>query len=206
MTINKYETQRQMPKKKEITSHKFYNDLVYAYFQVNCTVDPETHEKYILTKNINYSAIGRAIGYSRQTVTKKIEKLLELGLLQKKEDRYEILTLENNSAFLISKKTLTTLMVSLTENAINIYIYLLNRYIANQEKEYAFTFNSVKEYIGIATSTRSNNIIVTGCLEVLERLGLIKYEIKYHNNEQTGEISKSYILTYATNKLPEYEC
>jgi hypothetical protein len=34
----------------------------------------------------------------------------------------------------------------------------------------------IKEYIGIATSTSSNNVIIDDTLDILSRLGLLGYE------------------------------
>jgi hypothetical protein len=62
------------------------------------------------------------------------------------------------------------------ENAINIYIYLFNRYIANKEIGFEFTINTLKEYCGLGTNTHCNNYIIQDILEVLALAGLIKYE------------------------------
>ena len=91
--------------------------------------------RYIKEKNINYSAIAKTVKLSRQTVAKRIKNLEEIGLIYKNEmkKRYEIHLLSKLDASLIPNRTLTFLVDSYSENAISIYIYLLNRFWANNE-------------------------------------------------------------------------
>lgn len=37
----------------------------------------------------------------------------------------------------------------------------------------------IKEYIGMATSTTSNNIVIDDTLDILKRLGLLDYRMNY---------------------------
>ena len=58
-------------------------------------------------------------------------------------------------------------------------------YIHHQYWDMFERFNKqIKEYIGIASSTTSNNLLVTDTLEILEKLGLLKTEI-IHKDEKT---------------------
>ena len=59
----------------------------------------------------------------------------EMGLIYENEskNRFELHLLNNVDASLIPKRTLEFLIDSLSENGINVYIYLLNRYWANDE-------------------------------------------------------------------------
>ena len=41
----------------------------------------------------------------------------------------------------------------------------------------------IKEYIGMATSTTSNNIVVDDTLDILKRLGLLEYELTYQDGK-----------------------
>jgi hypothetical protein len=41
----------------------------------------------------------------------------------------------------------------------------------------------IKEYIGMATSTTSNNIVIDDTLDILKRLGLLEYELTYQDGK-----------------------
>ena len=55
----------------------------------------------------------------------------------------------------------------LQKNSISIYIYLFNRYYANGCEPFIATMRQIKEYIGIAVTTTSNNLIVSDTIEIL---------------------------------------
>jgi hypothetical protein len=59
----------------------------------------------------------------------------------------------------------------------------MNRYLAAGEQEYIVTMSQMKDYIGIATSTTSNNLIITDIMEVLAKLGLICYEYRQEDGK-----------------------
>ena len=52
-------------------------------------------------------------------------------VFNEEKDRYELPTLDANMAMLIENKTLRKMISALNENSINVYIYLLNRYLEN---------------------------------------------------------------------------
>lgn len=108
-----------------------------------------------------------------------MKNLEKLGLVTKNESkkRYELTILDANMAALIPYPTLKLLVDALSENSISTYVYLLGRYIANKEKPFQFTLAQIKAAIGISTSTRSNDNIITNILFVLEKIGLIKYSL-----------------------------
>ena len=117
-------------------------------------------------------------GLSRQTVSTKFKNLKELGLIQELDkSTYEIITLEKDLASLIPYETLKLITDTLNENSISTYVYLLNCYYANNCRALTFTLEQVKKHIGICSSTRSNDDIITNILYVLEKIGLIKYRL-----------------------------
>ena len=87
----------------------------------------------------------------------------------------------------------------LQKNSINIYIYLFNRFYANGCEPFVATMKQIKDYIGIATSTTSNNAIVSDTIEILQRLGLLEMNIEYDDKQL-----KSYMkFNWVANKLPD---
>lgn len=73
------------------------------------------------------------------------------------------------SYLLIENGTLRMMISALNENTINIYIYLLNRFLANDEQSFEFTLDQF--------GSHSNNYIVTDILCILSKLDLLKYEL-----------------------------
>lgn len=69
------------------------------------------------------------------------------------------------------------------ERTISIYVYLANRYYANQDKGFDFNITGLKELTGLGTKTNNNNYIITDILEFLQKLGLIKYGKKTGHDE-----------------------
>lgn len=99
----------------------------------------------------------------------RFKNLIQLDLIEydAPRKRYELLRLEKDDAALIPYTTLQVLVDTLNKNTISAYVYLMNRYIANGEKPFVFTLSQVKDFIGISTTTRSNDNIITNILYVL---------------------------------------
>lgn len=171
---------RQIPKNQEVCANKKYNDVLYSYLQVISQFNPETDtNRWFSKKDINFSKLGEKFGLSRQTVSTRFKNLKEMGLIiEKNKDIYEIVKLNKDFASLIPYKTLRLLVDALSDNAISTYGFLLNEYYRHELKPFVFTFEQIKQHIGICASTRSNDEIIINILFVLERLGLIKYQFK----------------------------
>jgi predicted transcriptional regulator len=91
---------RQVPKTFNICSDKKYNDILYSYLQ--CMSEKRDDDsRYILKKNIKYTKLGEALGLSRQTISTRFKNLIQLGLIEEKNDTYELVRLDNNVAWLI---------------------------------------------------------------------------------------------------------
>ena len=85
----------------------------------------------------------------------------------------------------------------LQKNSISIYNYLFNRYYANGKHPFVATLKQIKDFIGIATTTTSNNIVVDDTLDILKRLGLLDYSLVQKED-------KTYLeFQWIKNKLPE---
>ena len=82
------------------------------------------------------------------------------------------------------------------KNSICIYIYLFNRYFAIDQMPFIVTMRQIKEFIGIATSTTSNNMLIDDTLDILKRLKLLDYEIIYQDGKTMFQFK------WVKNKLP----
>lgn len=194
---------RQIPKVERYCANKKYNDLLYGYLQeISVKVDRDIGAARLVPKSeINYVQLGKKFNLSRQTVATRFKNLLELGLIAEwaEDDKYyQLLTLEQNVAALIPYKTLKLMVDSLSTHSISTYVYFLNRYVANGEKEFIFTYDQIKAYIGISVNTRSNDETVANILFTLKNLRLIDIELTTLDGLKTV-----YKLKWVVNKISE---
>lgn len=199
---------RQIPSIKKYTADKRYNDLLYGILQERSYAEMNDEGKlvrYVDRNNINYQEIGEMLHKSRQTASARLKSLeKDLGLIEYDgaKKRYKLNYLENSISTLIPFETLRIINNSLNHRAISLYVYFLNRYIANGEKEYIVTMSQMKNFLGMTTQTSNNNHIVKDIINVLGRIGLIKFYSVY--NEETYK-SNLYI-SEVKNKVVLKEC
>ena len=132
---------------------------------------------------------------ARKTIAKYFKYLEDKGLVKEgnNQNYYYLTTLDPTEANLIEYHTLSKLMNVMQKNSINIYLYLFNRYYANGLQGFKTTLAQIKDFIGIATGTTSNNMVVNDTIEILARLGLLEY------HSEGSEI----LVEWVTNKLPD---
>ena len=200
-----------MPSASMIVREKDYCDLLYAWLQCNSERESVVStRRRIEKKKVKWAAIERDFTrtlsdgsvekvMSRKTIAKYFTHLMNQGLITEGDDDYNYLTvLDASEANLIECITLSKLMNVLQKNSISIYIYLFNRYCANGYQPFIATLKQIKDFIGIATSTTSNNIIVDDTIEILKRLGLLDVKMV------TGEDNKTYLeFQWVKNELPK---
>lgn len=201
---------RQMPIAKNITSNKDYCDLLYAWLQVKSTRPYETSADRVIDKSyINWSAIEREFSIM---VDGKLEKRMGRKLIAKsfawlEEHGYIYFDAENQvyvlpaqeaaTSFLVEYNTLAKLTNVLQKRSISIYLYILNRYIANYYEAFPIKLAQIKEFIGITANTSSNNIFILDTFEILKRLGLMDFELRKIENDRT-----MYFIKWVKNTLP----
>ena len=203
-----------MPSQSFITREKDYCDLLYAWLQCNSErVAIDCVDRKISKKKVKWAAIERDFTrvdetgreykiMSRKTVAKYFQFLLDDGLvIDQDEQFYYLKVLGRNDANLIEYRTLVKMMNVLQRNAISVYIYLFNRYYANGCEPFIATMKQIKEFIGIATTTTSNNVQIADMIEFLDRLGLLHMELTEPDSE-----NKTYMeFKWVVNKLPELD-
>lgn len=202
---------RQMPSASMIVREKDYCDLLYAWLQCNSERENVmSTRRRIEKKKVKWAVIERDFTreltdgtvekvMSRKTIAKYFNHLMNQGLVSEGDDDYYYLTvLDASEANLIEYITLSKLMNVLQKNSISIYIYLFNRYCANGYQPFIATIKQIKDFIGIATSTTSNNIIIDDTIDILKRLGLLDVKLI------TGEDNKTYLeFQWVKNELPK---
>lgn len=197
---------RQIPSTRKICADKKFYDILYAYLQCISTREDEESARTFEKKEINFTKLAKIFNLSRQTVSAKFKNLKELGLIREVDDQhYEIITLDNEIALLIPYPVLKLITDTLSENSVSVYVYLFNRYYANNDNSYQFTLEQIKKHIGICTTTRSNDEIITNILFVLQKLGLIKYSLRAlkQENDNFDNIKTIYQLDWLTKDLDD---
>ena len=201
---------RQMPSIRSITTEKDYCDLLYAWIQTNSErVSPNRPDRKIEKKKVKFVEIEKHFTreidgvvektMSKYSISKYFKKLVDMGLIYENEDdkqNYYLALLEPDEAMLIEVNTLETLMNTMERHVIDIYSYLYNRYFANGQSSYTLTLSQVKDFIGIATTTTSNNYRIVCSFEILERLGLLSFELVWKDG------LSFYQINWVRNKLP----
>jgi hypothetical protein len=184
---------------REVTANKLYYDLLYGWLQEHSYLDYNAMgpARYIDKSSIKFVDLAEDFGMSRQSVSAKFKNLIDFGLVEflERENRYIIHTLANSDASLIPFETLKLLTDALSHNCISIYVYLLNRYIANNEKSFMATFEQLKGFIGLSTKSSSNNSTISNILVVLKRIGLIDYKLEFFDDKT------HLIIEWVTNKV-----
>ena len=181
---------RQMPTKKEITARKEYYDKLYGYLQAISEKDEVTNQRYF--KKPSFLELAENLDLDKNTVSNHFKKLTDMGLIIQSKIEKKIFFLKEfpiDEAYLIPKETVEFLAITQKQHTITVYVHLLRRYIANGEKPFTFTIDSLKDLCGECTSSRNNNKKYTYILSVLRDIGLAECEIK---TETDGVIVKKH--------------
>ena len=191
---------RQIPSTSAIIREKDYCDLLYAWLQCNSErINATSTGRRINKSLVKWVAIEKDFTrtlsdgttekvMSRKTIAKYFKHLEEKGLIQLQSDGYYYLTvLDEEEANLIEYNTLSKLINVFQKNSLSIYIYLFNRYYASGFQPFIATIKQIKDFIGIATTTTSNNIIIDDTIDILKRLGLLDFRIKFEDNKSFFE-------------------
>lgn len=192
---------RQVPNKKEWIENKMYSDILYCYLQVMSEWDNKVdHMRIVPKKVINFSAMSKTLGVSRQTLAKKYNWLVDNGLIIKNSNgSVSLVVLEKDLATLVPFKTLRIMTNTLNDRTISVFVYLFNRYYA-AKKEFIFTYEQIKNFIGLSATTRSNDYIIKDILFILEELGLIETR-KENIEDEFGGIKTVYYIKRVNNEI-----
>ena len=164
------------------------DDMVYGYIQHMATFAPELKKLYVLVDNVSMEKkdIARIIGRTPRTVTNRIKKLLDNGLLVEEQ-----ITLNgvNRLCYVIPQETkgkyqiiydemLYYLISTRTTDCIKIYLYLKNKYDWKKKTNeyYSFTNGEILSAIGYSNNYDGIASARIQCiLESLMREGVIKW-------------------------------
>lgn len=190
MALKREKNSRQVPVLQRYTADKKYFDLLYGIMQEMSYLDLDGM-RYVDKKCVSYVDLGNRLGISRQSASNKLKDLMSLNLVTyiPDEKRYRLESL-NGASYQIPFNTLRILNNGLSHNSISLYVLLLKRYVDNDEKPYIITMRQMKDFIGIASDTTSNNEVINDILLVLSKMGLIQKELKMQEGNKTVIVIK----------------
>lgn len=165
------------------------DDIVFGYIQHLATYAPELNTLYVPVKKVSASKadIAWIINKTTRTVSNKINKLIENGLIQERQiklnDKDEwvyVIPQETCGKYeIIQDEMVWYILQTRTQNALKVYIYLLNKYkwkLKTKDEMYSFTASEILEAMGYSSSSNgAKTSAITTLLESLRREGIIDY-------------------------------
>ena len=171
------------------------DDLIYGYLQCKSTFDTSNQQRYIAAVTVAQLKKNMAamIGKTARTVTNRLSKLVEKGLLKedtKDGSNISILTENSERYQLINYDILFYLLINRSAQSIRVYVYLLNKYLWKKEtnENYIFTLSELKDALGYAETTKTADIILDTILKSFYREGLIKWREIVDSKNVNGKV------------------
>lgn len=171
------------------------DDLIYGYLQCKSTFDTSNQQRYIAAVTVAQLKKNMAamIGKTARTVTNRLSKLVEKGLLKEdtKDGQSIYILTENSERYqLINYDILFYLLINRSAQSIRVYVYLLNKYLWKKEtnENYIFTLSELKDALGYAETTKTADIILDTILKSFYREGLIKWREIIDSKNVNGKV------------------
>lgn len=176
---------RQVVSDMSITSSKSYNDFLYGWLVLNAHM--EDGVAYLWKRDFVLSKMEKELGITRKTLSKQFSFLVKEGLIQEEDDRWVITPL-GKKGFWIEVDKLRRLIEIRQPYAITVYVYLMQNHWGVQQSgrnKVPILLDKIKAYIGLATTTRSNNKVITNLFDEFSAQGLLKCELVYNTDRRT---------------------
>lgn len=169
------------------------DDILFGAMYYLATFHPTKKVFYLTKKKFaqNKNIIKKACDVTTQTLNNHLKKLLEAGLIQEEDIKsgdvaYPSYTFSyeyKEKYQLVDNEMLWYIVTTRSQQAIKLYIYLLDKYNWKKStgENYVFTNAELLEAIGYSTnsSNQKANSVVNNILESYLREGVIKYETFY---------------------------
>lgn len=159
------------------------DDLLYGAMQYLATFHPVKKQLYLTKQNLmkNKKDIYTLCNLDSRKLKAHIQKLMDKGLVKEEEiDGIAAYTFPydyDGGYQLIDYEMLWYLVSTRSKSALQVYVYLLNRYLwkAETKETYVFTNKELQVAVGYSENTKLANSIMSNVLESLSREGLIKF-------------------------------
>ena len=167
--------------------HYDSNDILYAIMYALATYNPKESRLYLTKKNFtsNKKSIYNICGFTDARMMKRhLSKLIEKGLVSEDESNYYFPQNIKEKYRIIEKDMLQYLANTRSNQAIRVYISLLDWYLWKKKEntEFVFTNKDILEKLGYSKDNKIASSAITDILESFFREGVIKYEHFYETN------------------------
>lgn len=196
------------------------DDLLYGFLRCISTAKPSKNDEHqweeylpIITYRKMKSDIATTFKCTSRTIENHLNKLIKRGLVKKgtysatdhtgKKYEYQCLYFpyDYNGIFkYVSKEMIKYLVMTRNENAIRIYLYLLNRY--DYKPNYNFTVNEIQRAIGYSDTSHVGFEVVSAILTSFKREGLVDYDDLWLDVGNGNKIKKK-ILKFVEKSPPK---
>ena len=158
------------------------DDLLYGAMQYLATFHPVKKQLYLTKQNLmkNKKVLYTMCDLDSRKLKAHIQKLIDKGLIKEEMiDEYPsyIFPYDYDGGYqLINYEMLWYLVSTRSRFAIQIYVYLLNKYLwkAETKETYVFTNKELQIALGYSENTKLVDSAITNVLESLSREGIIK--------------------------------
>lgn len=167
--------------------HYDSNDILYAMMYALATFNPIEKRLYLYKKTFtaNKRSIYNICGFTDARMMKRhLGKLIDKGLVDEDEFNYYFPQNTEEKYQIIGKEMLQYLANTRSNQAIRVYISLLDWYLwkKKENSEFIFTNKDILERLGYSKDNKVASGAITDILESFAREGVIKYEHFYETN------------------------
>lgn len=167
--------------------HYDSNDILYAMMYALATFNPIEKRLYLYKKTFtaNKRSIYNICGFTDARMMKRhLGKLIDKGLVDEDEFNYYFPQNTEDKYQIIEKEMLQYLANTRSNQAIRVYISLLDWYLwkKKEDSEFIFTNRDILERLGYSKDNKVASGAITDILESFAREGVIKYEHFYETN------------------------
>ena len=167
--------------------HYDSNDILYAIMYALATFNPTDKKLYLPKKTLtaNKKSVYNICGFTDARMMKRhLTKLIEKGLVSEDEMNYYFPQNPEEKYRIIEKDMLQYLANTRSNQAIRVYISLLDWFLWKKKEntDFIFTNKDLLEKLGYSKDNKIASSMITDILESFGREGVIKIERFYETN------------------------
>lgn len=202
-------SKRRMPLEENWFDKKV-NDILYGFMQASATFNPDEKDEmkklyypkkqFQKEKKIIMTLIGCT---DMRTVKGKLKIIMDKGYLAEDDNNYYFPYNYDNHYVLMEKDLLSYICTTMNEFALKTYVYLADK--ARMKDNYHFTIKELKIAFGYSESTREIEKVITNCLDLFQKIEMIKYHVEHVTLENANGEYKvpNLVLDSVETQLPK---
>ena len=190
-----------------------YGDAIYAWLLLHSHYDPEENHNYIYKKDFTYEQIGKDIGRTRQTVSKRFKELLQSNQnpISSKDlivemPKYYILPRFKVFQRMDAETVFNLFRIcskSRREEIFKTYAWLLEKWDNREDKsQQTISYRDMIEAFGHSIGNEQTYDKYKDILTTLQGAGLIKFKTTL-SRAQNGQYFKSLIISEVNKKASQ---